>query len=407
MSNIDRIAKDAARNKKKNKVREYEVSDAYGLRPVWEGVSNTDPDFSNKYSAALNWANAVLESDELADEVIIYLTSIDHKEVDVFKQIPHWKLAHIGKICWLINSGCPVKEETLNFLSGKLLQIRKDFSDYVEEVEIDETAEVIDFPKRNIKEVRRQILKEKLISEIDNMLDLAVIAETNIDDSAVYGMANAEKEDIKLFDELYKHYSQRSIMLIAEIESLDTENLQDIESFDDVETLQRYINDLESHVNNINSVLSQVASYSGNQKALRKSFKRKSKMKSAENQIKNLKFKVQDSKYQLSSIPSVSVIGAQTLAVFNTKNRKLGIYIAKDETGLSIKGTTIQNFDEERSVQKTLKDPKILKDIQSGLIRRAFTLFTGQMRTKGALLNGRLNEHIILVRAYKDAFPQS
>ena len=49
------------------------------------------------------------------------------------------------------------------------------------------------------------------------------------------------------------------------------------------------------------------------------------------------------------------IIGAVACIVFNCKNRKLGIYIAKDNDGFAVKGTI--NYD-EKSLRKLCVNPK-------------------------------------------------
>ena len=89
---------------------------------------------------------------------------------------------------------------------------------------------------------------------------------------------------------------------------------------------------------------------------------RKSKPKSATKLVEKLKFCKTDEKYKLASVGPDQIIGANELWVFNVKTRKLGKYIAKnidpkgmqrEGSGLSVKGTTITGFNEEKSIQKS------------------------------------------------------
>ena len=54
----------------------------------------------------------------------------------------------------------------------------------------------------------------------------------------------------------------------------------------------------------------------------------------------------EDLEYKLVSISPVDIIGCKYLMVFNTKTKKLGIYYSKDDSGLSVKGSSIEDYDE-------------------------------------------------------------
>ena len=112
-------------------------------------------------------------------------------------------------------------------------------------------------------------------------------------------------------------------------------------------------------------------------------------------------------KYSLASIDPTLIVGANELWVFNVKTRKLGKYIAsnvdpkglaRDGTGLSVKGTTIIGFDETTSIQKTLRKPEDqLKEFKtSGKV--ALRTFLDDIKTTDTMLNGRCNPDTILLK---------
>ena len=94
---------------------------------------------------------------------------------------------------------------------------------------------------------------------------------------------------------------------------------------------------------------------------------RKRKEKSPEKLVAKLKYKIEDTKLGIKSIDPTEIIYAESLWVYNTKTRKLGQYQAKvldprkmnrPGTGLMVKGTSIIGYDEETSIQKTLRKPE-------------------------------------------------
>ena len=134
---------------------------------------------------------------------------------------------------------------------------------------------------------------------------------------------------------------------------------------------------------------------------------RKPKQRSASKVVEKLKFSKADPKYSLASIDPTLIVGANELWVFNVKTRKLGKYIAsnidpkglqRDGTGLSVKGTTIIGFDENTSIQKTLRKPADqLKEFKSAG-KVALRKFLDEIPTTDTKLNGRCNPDTVLLK---------
>lgn len=128
---------------------------------------------------------------------------------------------------------------------------------------------------------------------------------------------------------------------------------------------------------------------------------RKPKQKSAAELVKKLKFKPSDGDFGLSSIPPADIIDATALVVFNTKNRKLGIYYAEDHAQFKVKGTTLQFFDEKRSVQKTVRKPDEVLPNWKKITKHKLKPQFGYLKTTETKLNGRFNADIIILKAFK------
>lgn len=136
---------------------------------------------------------------------------------------------------------------------------------------------------------------------------------------------------------------------------------------------------------------------------------RKAKVRSITDIVKKLKFKSSDSTYGVASVQPTDIVGANILVVFNTKNRKLGVYYAsnidptglmRQGSGLNVKGTTIIGFDEAKSIQKTIRKPsEFLPQIKKTTRSKTEKLFEG-MKTTETKLNGRINAETILLATF-------
>ena len=125
---------------------------------------------------------------------------------------------------------------------------------------------------------------------------------------------------------------------------------------------------------------------------------RKAKVVSKDNLVAKLKYLKSNEPLKLVSINPADIIGAKELWTYNTKNRKLGKYVASDFHDLGVKGTSITGFDEVKSVQKTLRKPvDQLKEFKAaGKVQlRKFLEDINAVDTK---MNGRINAEIMLLK---------
>jgi len=137
---------------------------------------------------------------------------------------------------------------------------------------------------------------------------------------------------------------------------------------------------------------------------------RKVSAKSPEKIVEKIKYKVTDDKYAVSSIPSAKLVGSNCLVVFNVKTRKLGIYYTsvedplgsgRDGAGLTVKGTTLQRFDDEKSVACTLRKPtEQLQEVKTLNTRKKFENWFAKLTTTPVKMNGRINPETVLIAAY-------
>ena len=128
---------------------------------------------------------------------------------------------------------------------------------------------------------------------------------------------------------------------------------------------------------------------------------RKRKVKTADELVKKLNYCEKFDELNLKSVSPKEIVGAAQVWVYNVKNRKVGVYHAKDVEGISVKGSTLQNFDESKSVQKTVRKPQeFLPEVLTGgkvFLRNALT----KLKAVEIALNGRINKEVILLRIIK------
>ena len=224
------------------------------------------------------------------------------------------------------------------------------------------------FQKMNVTQAHARKLKTFYEGELDDFKKLLIIPTA----SQLKKMDEKEADDWEQLKEGYAHLAKADI--------------------------KKYISAIENLEQALDFVIDSA-------KANRKP--RKSKPKSASKLVEKLKYCKADEKFKVASITPEDIIKANELWVFNRKTRKIGKYIARnidpqgqqrDGTGLSVKGTTIVGFDEEASIQKTLRKPeeqlKQFKD--SGKVK--LRTFLNDIKTTDTKLNGRCNPDTILLK---------
>ena len=129
---------------------------------------------------------------------------------------------------------------------------------------------------------------------------------------------------------------------------------------------------------------------------------RKKKAVLPEKIVAKLKYAKEFKELSLKSADPTTILTAQELWVYNTKTRKLGIYIVDQYAGaLTVKNSSILGFDASASVQKTLRKPKDqLKDFSANGKPAAKKWFKGIKSTE-IKLNGRISTDIVLLKVYK------
>jgi len=120
--------------------------------------------------------------------------------------------------------------------------------------------------------------------------------------------------------------------------------------------------------------------------------------KAADKQIKNVKYKTEDTTFKLVSIPPIQIIGKMRLYTFNTKTRMLTEYITESANGFEISGSTIKNFDQVNSRTVKLRKPEEFLTLVQNKTPKQIDVEWKSLTTKSSVPNGRINTDTILLR---------
>lgn len=130
-------------------------------------------------------------------------------------------------------------------------------------------------------------------------------------------------------------------------------------------------------------------------KATRKT--RTPKPRAADKQVSTLKYLKDSADFKVTSILPIAIVGAMRLYVFNVKTKELAEYISNSTKGFEVKGTTLQNVDEQSRKVKLRKPEEVLPIIQAKTVKQIDNTWQ-TLTTKTNSPNGRLNSDCILLR---------
>lgn len=358
-----------------------------------------------KITQALNYYNYQHSSKDSKQPLIEWMKKqkiVDTDAISAIKNASDWQIGiTAGSVSRMLLKGAPPMENLVHSL-------KKRIKDIVESVPTEWGKE--DKPKE--KPIAAQIIsiQDRMVEKANNFAGEYI--EGAIDDM----IDNGFKTDFSLAKLLNEHIiSGKAAGLISRMYDSDIADLTkvingvDKDDEDEAQLLEGYPykkSELKKLLAFYSAVVADAEHHANIQKATRKV--RKKKAPSKEKLIGKIKYKVQDDKLKLVSIDPKDILGANELWIYNTKNRKIGKYVAstvdpkgmgRDGTGLSIKGTTITGFDEKLSIQKTLRKPEDSLKAFKSAGKVALRKFLDELTTTDTKLTGRLNSDTILLKA--------
>lgn len=295
------------------------------------------------------------------------------------------QLSSFGFICRILMNGGSLPEENKKWFDDEVVKIKNKLNLKPEVVEVVKE-------KTNVISIQDRIRDKasECIAELEGQIDELVISsfKSNVSPYSVFHTMNIKDAQTKYIVEWAKNNRNQYD------EVMNTEDKDLKEAYSNFTKPQ-----LKKIVGYFDQVILDCQKVSGNSIKSRKP--RKRKVKTPDQLVSKLNYMKEFTDLKLKSIDPTSIIGVMQLWIYNTKTRKLGVYHADDAAGLSMKGSSILNFSESKSVQKKLRKPEVtIPDILSGgkvFMRSAME----NIRAVESTLNGRINKDTILLKVMK------
>lgn len=383
------------------------------LKPVPQRKSNAARVLEEKHIGVetTNWVDVPAELIDMKvyTNLRIYNYFYDHK--DAFKWAEEWVKKNRGKdladfkasedwrvnttlggLCKMHMAGAPFNEKRMAWINAGIDSVVKAGKEN-RQVEVGSS-------KKPVK-TSADILAEKIhdfIAEVEVVIDDYNKPKIYVDGEnySVYNELKKINAPKPLAQKVYDYYKP----LYDEIEELVTKKTPDlVEGYKHLKTAKEK-KDYLAFIKNIIDDCQKFMNAATAAKARAPRQPRAKKKVPVEKLIARVKFQKDSTEYKLTSVDPANIIGATEVYLFNTKYRHLVQLIAASPEGFSIKGTTITNLREESCTRKTLRKPEeVLTEIGKTTKARVSKVY-GDIKSKAAAANGRLNEDTIILKAF-------
>ena len=246
------------------------------------------------------------------------------------------KPTQFGFVCRILTNGGVLSPERKEWFDGQVEELKKELVKAKAKVKTEQFIEVV---KVNIQDRIREKAIE-CIGEFEGQIDDIILKSESPQPYAVMHTLGIKGVHTRAILEWSREKR-------AEFEEVLTTN--------DSQLKEGYSNFKKTDLKKIIAYCDQVILDCNKvaQSVVRKARKRKAK--SPEQLVAKMKYCLEFKDLSLTSVKSTDIIESMQLWVYNTKTRKLGVYHAEDAGGLSVKGSSIVNFSETKSIQKTLR----------------------------------------------------
>ena len=374
------------------------------LSPKWDGADEWDgPKFTGHFRRSMEWYRLEKTGKELKPGVINWmaLNGYDREDIAEFKKTKDSRCGMtMGGVAACLNRGMPEIHEGFNegrdtaqWLRNEIAKVIADGKDDIDDSEEVKTVVKTPVYVPNIQDRLRESAGG-MSEELDAAIDAWIMDPETFDPKAFKIVNLLRGKGAKAAHARFiKGFFTRGLEELQELASGQAdEQLKEAYKHNSRKNVKKLIEFYE----NIMAACEQIAAEA---KVLKKP--RAKKIKPAEELVSKLKFKTVEDKLGAVSVPAAGLIGAQAAVIYNTKTRKIGVYVSKTSAGLSVKGTSIIDFT-EKSFQKTLRKPADqLREFKEQNTQKRVTDWFGKIKATETSLNGRMSADIMILKVFK------
>lgn len=356
-------------------VKDYEKA-LSGGEPSWKNGETS-------LTRALNWYNYHSDSKESKKFTLSYLKEIKSPkhDIEVLEKVSDDSFQNLGFVCRMKLRGAPLSEKDEQWINT-----------FIETLKTKTRTVEPSNPNAPVVSIQERVADKAgtYIAELEGAIDDCII-NGDFKTTKPYEMMQALGVKGAHTSHIIKFFQKRLDELNEAYKGKDPDLKYAYSNYS--KTL------LKNYIDFLNNIIADSGKLAHNAKLTRAP--RKKKAKPVDKVISKLQFKKEDNGFKIVSVNPADIVGASQLWVFNTKTRKLGVYNSIDSGGLNVKGTSLTNFNEQTSVQKTVRKPEtVLPNVLKGG-KIALKKILPEINAVEQVLTGRINSDIVLLRVIK------
>lgn len=331
---------------------------------------------------ALNYYNSAYDSKDKRKWAMAY---VGKSHVHEYDSLSDYHFNSVGTIIRMKLRDVYLEEKELNFIETKLAELRElSAAGGLITSSLKGGPKVkVDKPVVTIQD-RVAEAASTHIGEINGLIDDFVMNGTEVDVGSYLKANNVSPQVSKLIPGAFNNFAQE---LTEYIEGSDKQLVEGYSHLGKTKA-KKLLKSIEA----IDVACQQQVVTA---KAVRKP--RAHKEKPASVLAAKVKFMKEFTELKLKSELPVKIVGASEVWIYNTKYKKLQVY--RSLGTLSIKGTTILNYDVATSGAKTMRKPELVTGFAS-MTKRTLGAEFKNMKTKESAVNGRINEECIILKVF-------
>lgn len=343
----------------------------------------TKENYRSDLGSALAHYNCTVDDKTLASIVISHVKKTDKSKVSVLSKAPNWEFGTTGKLLLILKDGGYLSEEHQARIDRNINDI---YNRYKTKEQVDDIVDLT--PKAPVISIDQRITEAagKYSEEIDYAIDAFFTNNKSDFSTKSFLVGNGISGAVsKRIGELYKPQLNE----LEEALKGNDEQLTEGYSFLTKTELKRFKDFIQSIIDDCeHAVLAAKANRAP----------RMRKPKPPAKQVAKLKYLVEFAELNLKSVHPTKIVGAQQVWLYNTKNKKLGVYYATGASGFSVKGSSLLGWDPETSEQSRLRKPTdiIPKVLEGGKL--VLNKLLSSLSTISTKMNGRINSETIILR---------
>lgn len=374
----------AKKKTRRSRVSRVEILAMHGEKPSFANLDELSEDEQKKaYSYALSWYHDVYSFKESKEFLEDFVKKTRKKSDLAAVKSAAWISPTWGNVAQILEDGYK-SDELLVRLNAKVDELIKEGAPVLAEKK--KVAKVKNnFPVLSIQERVANQARE-LLGEVEFEIDEFVEGKCKKTDFDLYNFLQVKEvkgPHTKLIrDDL-------EIVLVELKELVDGKDDQLNEGYSFLSKSQQ-----KKYCEFIQGMVDDAEAWGNVRKSTRKP--RARKIRSVEQRVAKVKYKVRDDSFKIVSVSPDRMIESNQIWIFNTKDRFL--YKYNSERGMTIKGTTLQDFDEATSFKKKIRKPDSIlpKVLNNGKVKLRKLMDT--IAAKETKVTGRISKDMIILR---------